>query len=90
MPILPLNNIRFEAIDQNGNDFISGEVTLRITTKIPRPLYDSPADLYQMLAPIIAAIKRQTSQAYEDYPQAIGEAPIGRTELELRFAEGTP
>jgi hypothetical protein len=83
MPILPLNNIRLEASDCDGNDFISGEVKLRITTKIPRSLFDSPTELYEVLAPVIAAIKQQTSKAYADYPREIGDRPIDRTELQI-------
>ena len=82
--ILPLNNIRLEATDNDGTDFIEGNVTIRLSTKIPRSLFDDPEALWDALAPVIAATKRATSDAYKQFPCIIGDRPVGRTPLEIR------
>jgi hypothetical protein len=76
MMLLPLNNIRIELTDQNGTDFIEGNVALRLTTKLPRGLCDDADALDELLLSLIAHVKTLTSNAYDNFPRVLGDRPF--------------
>jgi hypothetical protein len=73
--LLPLNNIRVLLHQRDGDDYISGEVSVRLTTKIPRGLCDDPEALDDFLWSLIGHVKKLTSQAYTTHERVIGDRP---------------